>query len=217
MESTADRLMLLLILSDLALLGTRRLVRVILIAAFQGLLIGALALAAHEGPLTLRALWLAGLGLGLRGLVFPWLLRMVVRRTGADRFEHRLQPYVGYGPSLLLGIAMLGGAMALGARLPLPAATLSGLVVPAALFTMFTGLFLVIARRKALRQCLGYVILENGIYAFGVAAVGDVPALVELGALLDLFLAVLVMGVAVYRITEEFDHMDTDRLDVLRG
>jgi len=50
-----------------------------------------------------------------------------------------------------------------------------------------------------------------------VAAVGEVPALVELGALLDLFLAVLVMGVAVYRITEEFDHMDTEKLDMLRG
>jgi hydrogenase-4 component E len=217
MEPIADRLMLLLILSDLALLGTRRLGRVILIAGLQGLLIAALALAAQHGPLTARAVWLAALGLGMRGLLFPWLLRMVARRTDAESLDRRLQPYVGYGTSLLLGIAMLAGAMSLGARLPLPAPPVSALVVPAALFTMFTGLFLVIARRKALRQCLGYVVLENGIYAFGVAAVGEVPALVELGALLDLFLAVLVMGVAIYRITEEFDHMDTEKLDLLRG
>jgi hydrogenase-4 component E len=217
MESIADRLMLLLILSDLALLGTRPLRRVILTAGLQGVLIGALALASHPGALTARAVWLAALGLGMRGLLFPWLLRVVARRTDAESLDQRLQPYVGYGTSLLVGIAMLAGAMALGARMPLPASSLSGLVVPAALFTMFTGLFLVIARRKALRQCLGYVVLENGIYAFGVAAVGEVPALVELGALLDLFLAVLVMGVAIYRITEEFDHMDTEKLDLLRG
>ncbi len=217
MESIADRLMLLLILTDLALLGTRRLRRVILIAGLQGLLIGALALVAQHGTLTARAVWLAALGLGMRGILFPWLLRMVARRTDAENLDQRLQPYVGYGTSLLVGIAMLAGAMALGARMPLPASPVSGLVVPATLFTMFTGLFLVIARRKALRQCLGYVILENGIYAFGVAAVGEVPALVELGALLDLFLAVLVMGVAIYRITEEFDHMDTEKLDMLRG
>ncbi len=214
MQTAADRLMLLLILSDVALLGTRRLGRAIALAAIQGILVGALALAAHDGPLTTRVLVLAGLGFGMRGLLFPLLLRMVARRAGAD---HVLQPYIGYAPSLLLGIAMLAGAMALGTRLPLPQATLSDLVLPAALFTMFTGLFLVIARRKAVRQCLGYIVLENGIYGFGVATVSEVPALVELGALLDLFLAVLVMGVAVYRITEEFDHMDTDQLDSLRG
>jgi hydrogenase-4 component E len=211
---TADRLMLLLILSDIALLGVRRLGRAISLAALQGVLVGVLALAAHRGPLSVRASLLAILGLGLRGLLFPWLLRLVVRRAGGD---HELEPYVGYGASLLLGIALLAGAMALGARLPLPESGLPGLVVPATLFTMLSGVFLIVARRRALTQCLGYVVLENGIYGFGVATVAEVPALVELGALLDLFLAVLVMGVAVYRITAEFDHMDTDQLDALRG
>ncbi len=214
MEATADRLMLVLILSDIALLGARRLGRAIALAALQGLLVGALALAVHRGALGGRTVLLALLGFGLRGILFPFLLRLVARRAGGD---HELEPYVGYGPSLLFGIAMLAGAMALGARLPLPERMLPALLVPTALFTMLTGLFLVVARRKALTQCLGYVVLENGIYGFGVAAVPEVPALVELGALLDLFLAVLVMGIAVYRITAEFDHMDTDRLDALRG
>jgi hydrogenase-4 component E len=214
MEGTADRLMLVLIVSDVALLGTRRLGRAIGLAALQGVLVGLLALAAHHGPLTGRTLLLAVLGIGLRGVLFPVLLRFVARRAGGDR---ELEPYVGYGPSLLLGIAMLGGAMALGGRLQLPATGLPPLLVTAALFTMLTGVFLVVARRRALTQCLGYVVLENGIYGFGVATVSDVPALVELGALLDLFLAVLVMGVAIYRITAEFDHMDTDQLDALKG
>jgi hydrogenase-4 component E len=214
MQATADRLMLVLIVSDIALLGTRRLGRAIGLAALQGVLVGLLALAAHRGPLTGRTLLLAVLGIGLRGVLFPVLLRFVAKRAGGDR---ELEPYVGYGPSLLLGIAMLAGAMALGTRLQLPATDLPALLVTASLFTMLTGVFLVVARRRALTQCLGYVVLENGIYGFGVATVAEVPALVELGALLDLFLAVLVMGVAIYRITAEFDHMDTDRLDALRG
>jgi hydrogenase-4 component E len=214
MEATADRLMLVLIVSDIALLGARRLGRAIGLAALQGVLVGLLALAAHRGPLTGRTLLLAVLGIGLRGVLFPVLLRFVAKRAGGDR---ELEPYVGYGPSLLLGIAMLAGAMALGSRLQLPATELPALLVTASLFTMLTGVFLVVARRRALTQCLGYVVLENGIYGFGVATVAEVPALVELGALLDLFLAVLVMGVAIYRITAEFDHMDTDRLDALRG
>jgi hydrogenase-4 component E len=214
MDATADRLMLVLIVSDIALLGARRLGRAIGLAALQGILVGLLALAAHHGPLTGRTLLLAVLGIGLRGVLFPLLFRLVARRAGGDR---ELEPYVPYGPSLLLGIAMLAGAMALGSRLQLPATDLPPLLVTAALFTMLTGVFLVVARRRALTQCLGYVVLENGIYGFGVATVSDVPALVELGALLDLFLAVLVMGVAIYRITAEFDHMDTDQLDTLKG
>ncbi len=214
MDATADRLMLVLIVSDIALLGARRLGRAIGLAALQGVLVGLLALAAHHGPLTGRTLLLAGVGIGLRGLLFPVLLRFVAKRAGGDR---ELEPYVGYGASLLLGIAMLAGAMALGSRLQLPATELPALLLTASLFTMLTGVFLVVARRRALTQCLGYVVLENGIYGFGVATVSEVPALVELGALLDLFLAVLVMGVAIYRITAAFDHMDTDRLDALRG
>jgi hydrogenase-4 component E len=206
--------MLLVILSDLALLGLRRLGGAIALIACQGALLGGLAIFAHTGLATPRVLLLAAAGLGVRGLLFPWLLRRVARQAG---IHQERSPLVGYASSVLLGIAMLAGAMALGERLPLPTAPSTTLVVPASLFTIFTGLFLVVARRKALTQCLGYLVLENGIYGFGVAAVGEVPALVELGALLDVFVAVLVMGIAVYRISEEFDHMNTDQLTTLRG
>lgn len=82
---------------------------------------------------------------------------------------------------------------------------------------MFTGLFLVIARRTAVNQVLGYLVLENGIYAFSLAMVRDVPFLVEIGVLMDMFVAVFVMGIAIYRINSEFDHIDSDRLTKLRG
>ncbi len=150
----------------------------------------------------------------MRGLLFPLLLRRAARQAGIT--EER-NPQVGFAASVLLGIAMLGAAMALGGRMPLHRPDLPSLIVPTALFTILTGVFLIVARRKALTQCLGYLVLENGIFCFGVAAVGEVPALVELGVLLDLFLAVLVMGIAMYRLREEFDHMDTDLLTTLRG
>jgi hydrogenase-4 component E len=82
---------------------------------------------------------------------------------------------------------------------------------------MFTGLFLIIARRKALTQCIGYIVFENGIYAFGVAAAGEIPMLVELGLLLDAFVAVFVMGIAIYHIKQEFDHIDATELSSLKG
>lgn len=214
MDTTLDRLMLLLILSDVALLATARLGTVLRLFVMQGALLAALAVIAPAGPPTVRALSLGAAALFVRSLLFPWLLARVARRAA---IPDEVRPLVGTGPSLLLGIVMLVGAMMLGRRLPLGGPGTSDMVVPAALFTIFTGLFLVVTRRKALTQCLGYLALENGIYAFGVAAVGEVPALVELGALLDLFLAVLVMGIAMHRLSETFEHMDTDQLTALRG
>jgi hydrogenase-4 component E len=57
--------------------------------------------------------------------------------------------------------------------------------------------------------------MENGIYAFGVALLLDQPVLVELGILLDVFVAVFVMGIAIFHISREFDHIDTRRLSSL--
>jgi hydrogenase-4 component E len=214
MDVALDHLLLLVILSDVALLATGRLGRVIGLAAFQGAALAAMAMILPQGPLAGRALLLGTTGLMVRGLLLPLLLRRAAQQAGVS--EER-NPQVGFASSVLLGIAMLGAAMALGGRMPLHRPDLPSLILPTALFTIFTGVFLVVARRKALTQCLGYLVIENGIYCFGVAAVGEVPALVELGILLDLFVAVLVMGIAVYRLREEFDHMDTDQLTTLRG
>jgi hydrogenase-4 component E len=79
-----------------------------------------------------------------------------------------------------------------------------------------SGLFLIIARKKALTQILGYLVLENGIYTFGAALTEHQPVLIELGILLDIFAAVLVMGIAIFHINREFDHIDTDKLSGLR-
>jgi hydrogenase-4 component E len=81
---------------------------------------------------------------------------------------------------------------------------------------LLTGLFLIVARRTALTQALGYLVMENGIYAFGVGLVEGTPMLLELGILLDVFVAVFVMGIAIFHISREFDHIDTDRMTTLR-
>jgi len=89
--------------------------------------------------------------------------------------------------------------------------------VPVGLFTLFVGLFLSIARRKALTQVLGYLVLENGAYILGLAMVSEIPVLVEAGVLLDAFVAVFVMQIAIHQITAEFRSTDVDKLTALRG
>jgi hydrogenase-4 component E len=92
----------------------------------------------------------------------------------------------------------------------------SGLLVPTAFFLILTGMFLIVARRQALTQALGYLVLENGIYAFGSLLAKSAPWLVELGVLLDVFAAVFIMGIIIFHIHREFDHIDTHRLVYLQ-
>ena len=71
------------------------------------------------------------------------------------------------------------------------------------------------SRRKALTQALGFLIFENGITAFGAGMMLEYGLLVELGILLDVFVLVFIMGIAVFRISREFQHIDSDRLNKL--
>jgi hydrogenase-4 component E len=208
----ADTALVFLALTNVLLLGSSRLTRCIRIVAFQGLLLGALTLAAHAHEMTLRVVGLAAAIVGLKGAAFPWLLSRVLRDADVRR---EVEPLVSYITSMLLGTLGLAGSFWLSARLPLPTTPSSTLVVPVALFTTLVGLFLIVSRRTALMQVLAYLVLENGIYTFGVGVVAGTPMVVELGVLLDVFVAVFVMGIAIFHINREFDHIDADRLATL--
>jgi hydrogenase-4 component E len=215
MRTWLDTLMIFLVLSTLLLLGSSRLRACTWLVALQGMALGLLPLllpapAAETG---LRE-WAVGAGsIALRGVAFPWLL---LRAQRAADVRHEVEPFVGYTTSLLVGTLALGGALWVGSWLPLPEPTLSPLLVPVALFTALCGLFLIVSRRTALSQVLGYLVLENGIYTFGVGLARDVPLLVEMGVLLDVFVGLFVMGILIFHIRREFDHIDADQLSVLR-
>jgi len=210
----ADLILILVVLTNLRLLGSSRLGASIRTMAVQGMLLGLLPVLAHAQFTPLRV---AGLALGsmvLKGIVFPRLLFRALREAEVTR---EVEPYVGYVASLLLGVLGLATAFWLGGRLPLSHAAVSPLLAPVALFSILTGLFLIVARKRAVNQVLGFLAMENGIFAFGVGSMTKAPVLVEFGVLLDVFVAVLVMGIAVYHINREFDHMDADKLDLLKG
>lgn len=213
MSGLVDAILVGIVLTGFVLLGSSRFGSCIRVVALQGALLGLLTLAAWEEPPSLRAPLLALGSTMLKGVAFPWLLSRALRDAEVRR---EVEPLVGYGPSVLAGMVGLAGALWLARRLPPPTAPISSLVVPVALFTMLAGLFLIVARRQALMQVLGYLVMENGIYTFGVALVQGTPMLVELGVLLDVLVAVFVMGIMIFHISRAFDHIDTDRLRALR-
>ena len=132
------------------------------------------------------------------------------------KIRREVDPYVGYTVSLMLCAAGTGLSLVLAHALPLKAGTTPTFLVPAALATLFTGFLLLVSRRTALTQVVGYLVLENGIYLFGLLLVEEMPVLVETGILLDLFVGVFVMGIVINHIHMTFDSTDTGFLAELK-
>jgi hydrogenase-4 component E len=202
------------LLSCFALLGTSRIGACIRWLSFQGIVLGLVPLILHEDGISLRAVLLSGGNIAMKGVVFPWLLLRIRARA---EFSREVDPFVGYIASILFGILALTLSVWLGLEMKPALARAPFAMLVSSIFLILVGLFLIIARKKALMQVIGYLVLENGIFLFGVITVVGTPLLVELGVLLDAFVGVFVMGIAVFHINREFGSMDIDRLTALRG
>jgi len=197
---------------NLVALGSGRLPAVIRAMSVQGVLLGAMpVLMEHE--LDWRVLLVSLATIAGKGLVIPSLLRRAMRTAQIDR---ELEPLIGFVPSLLLGAGGTIGALALAQWLPLLPEHEGSLLVPGALATVFTGFILLIGRHKAISQVCGYLILENGIYIFGLLLIKAMPLMVEAGVLLDVTVGVFIIGIIVDRIQRAFDSLDTRKLTALR-
>ncbi|HXJ75586.1 MAG TPA: hydrogenase [Candidatus Dormibacteraeota bacterium] len=148
-----------------------------------------------------------------KGLLIPALLRRAMRAAHIDR---EVEPLIGFVPSLLLGAGGTIAAVALARALPLLPEHAGTLLVPGAIASMLTGFILLIGRVKAISQVCGYLILENGIYLFGLLLIHSTPLLVEAGILLDVTVGVFIIGIIVDRIQRAFDSLDTRKLTTLR-
>lgn len=197
---------------NLVALASSRLPSVIRAAATQGMVLGLLPLLLEQ-----EFHWMVGLvSVGtvvVKGLVIPHLLRRALRAANIDR---EMQPLLGFIPSLLLGAGATIGAVALGGALPLRPEHANSLLVPGAFATVVSGFLLLMGRAKAISQVCGYLILENGIFLFGLLLIRTTPLIVEAGILLDLTVAVFVIGIIVDRIQREFDTLDTRKLTSLK-
>jgi hydrogenase-4 component E len=209
-----DLIFVLLILTGFVFLGSGRLQFSIRTLAGQGILLGLIPLLGSWPGLWGRISALAILSLAIKGFALPYFL---MRAMNKSKVLHEDNPFVGFTASMVMGIVCLGGSFWLASRLPFLDSTQPKMAVAVSLFNVFVGLFVIISRRKALTQVLGYLVMENGVYIFGVAFAVNVPLLVELGVLLDVFVAVFVMGIMIFHISKSFDHIDTDQLSSLVG
>src|SRR5437773_1055179 len=158
--------------------------------------------------------WVAGLTLVGKVLFLPWLLDRQVRRI---RIIQEIEPLLNAPTSMLV----CGGLTLLGYIVARPFTSLERLgnnTLAIAITLLLTGFFLMFNRRKAITQVLALLTVENGVMLAAVALTTyGMPLVVELGIFFDVMVAVMVLGILVYRIRENFDSMDTSKLSQLKG
>jgi hydrogenase-4 component E len=155
----------------------------------------------------------AGIALAMKGFVIPTALHRIVRRLGIHR---QIEEVIGAGPTMLTGL----GLVALSILLVLPVGSTVSLLaredLAFALAVILLGLLMMITRRNAVTQIIGFMSLENGLVLAASGAKG-MPLVVEISVAFSVLIAFIVFGIFVFRIRERFDTVDVSALDQFRG
>lgn len=212
MSSLLDSLLVVVLLLNFLALGTTRISATIRAVALQGMLLGVLPVLART-EFSWEAILLALAPIAVKGIGIPTMLARALRDASIRR---EVEPVLGVIPSLLLGAAGTALSFVVSTRLPLVHAHAGSLIVPTSLATSLAGFVFLTGRSKAISQVLGYLMLENGIFVFGLLFAEPMPVLVEFGVLLDLFVCIFMMGIMLHHITREFSSLNTRHLSALK-
>jgi hydrogenase-4 component E len=182
--------------------------------ALQSLMLAAIAAIIAFFHSATHVYWVAGLTLVGKVFFLPWLLSRQVRKM---QIEQEIAPLLNSSASMLL----CGGFTLLGYVVARPFTSLDRLgnnTFGVAITLLLTGFFLMFNRRKAITQVLALLTVENGVMLAAVALTTyGMPLVVELGIFFDVMVAVMVLGLLVYRIRETFSSMDVSKLNELKG
>ena len=202
---------------QIAMVGQRSLVMNIRLFAAKSFLLGAIAGSIawyNHAPHIFIA---AGMTVLLKAILVPILLERLVDRID---IHHEIAPIVNTPLSILISGGLTLVAYLVGESFYRPeagAASLGHNTLAVAISVFLIGFFMMINRRKALTQVLALLPLENGIFLAATCLTYGMPLIVELGVFFDVLVAVLVLGILVYRIRESFESMDVSKLRRLRG
>lgn len=216
MINMTEAILVVILLSVLLSLGSTRLSALVKIMALQGVMVSLVPVFVRDySSLTTGGILFFQIMIIVKGIIIPGLLFMAVRKVTIKR---EVEPFIGYHASLLcgLGIVLLSVFITSHLHISLPAG--HDMILITAITTAASGLFLMMARRKAITQVIGYLMLENGIYLLGTALSrhSNTLYIVEFGVLLDLLVGVMIMGIILHNINTAFDDVDTTLLGRLK-
>jgi hydrogenase-4 membrane subunit HyfE len=210
-QMIVDDLGALLLFTMILIVAAGQIYRAIYAVAAQSLLI------AIAGGVLARAtgnvdLWvIAGITLAVKATLLPWVLHWVVQRMNVRR---EIEPVIPIAATLALAVVIVVASFELSASLGPVRQAITGNALPVGIALTLTGVLVMATRKTALTQMVGLFASENGIFFTAMAVTQGMPLIIEIGVILDVILAALVMTIMVLRVrsTVDADIADLDRL-----
>ena len=206
-----DILLIALAMSLLYMSIANRLFTYLRILVFQGfILFGAIYLTLTEVN-TINLLLVMLETIVFKAIAVPWFLNYIIKRNGITR---EAEPYLPNFMSLIIVTCIIVITILLSSSIK--DANLDKTYFIVALSTLFTGLYLIVSRKKIITHVIGYLIIENGVFVLSLAVGNEMPMLVNLGIMLDIFASVLILGIFFNKIGDVLKDPDVDLLRNLK-
>ena len=202
-----------LLLLGFAMLSQRRVRTLIDLFAAQGLTLACSTAIVAFGTQQPHLYASAALTLVLKVLVLPYLLHRLIRRLDV-RWD--VEGLINIPTTMLIGIVLVVFAFNLAVPISQLASTVTRSTLGIAMATVLLSFLMMIVRRKALPQVIGFLSMENGLFFAATSATYGMPMVVELGIALDVLVGMLILGVFFFQIREQFDSLDLKHLEKLR-
>jgi hydrogenase-4 component E len=203
----------LLLLLAFAMLAQRRILSLIHLYTLQGVVLVAATAVMGYATRQPHLYVSAGMTLALKVLLIPWLLHRVINRLNV-RWD--IEMLINVPTTLIAGIVLVIFAFYLAAPISGLAASIARGTLGIALACVLLSFMMMITRSKAVPQVIGFLAMENGLFFAATAATYGMPMVVELGIALDVLVGILILGVFLFQIREQFDSLDIRHLEKLK-
>ena len=181
------------------------------VLALQGLLLFAVSLMQLSEINTLNLVLILLETIIFKSVAVPYFLAYVLKR---NRITREAEPYVPNFVSLIVVTLIVVSTVLL--SYSIHDVHLDRMFFVVALSSLLTGLYIIASRRKIITHVMGYMIIENGVFILSLAVGNEMPAMVNLGIMLDIFASVLILGVFLNKIGDVFKDVDIDQLSNLK-
>jgi len=204
-------LLIVLLISLLYLSIANRLLTYIKILAFQGVILFGVALIELSEINTVNLVLILLETIIVKAILVPLFIKYIIKRNNITR---ETEPFVPNFVSLIIVTTIIVITILLSNSITDTHLEKISFIV--ALSTLFTGLFIIGTRKKIITHVMGYMVIENGVFILSLAVGNEMPLLVNLGIMLDIFASVLILGIFVNKIGDVLKDVDVDQLRNLK-
>ncbi len=203
-------LLIILLITLLYISIANRLITYARVIAFQGFILFGVAFMQLKEINTLNLVLILLETIVFKAIIIPRFIVYVIKKNNITR---EAEPYLPNFISLIITTVIIIITILLANSIK--DEVLDKIFFIVALSTLFTGLYFIATRKKIITHVMGYLIIENGVFVLSLAVGNEMPMLVNLGIILDIFASVLILGIFLNKIGDVFKDVDIDKLNNL--